>query len=206
LLLLAIPCCLLASCAGGEAPGDAFTAEYRAFLAAREGDASPAVSESSGGYQFVSENGRLCVSNADGAEIWRSNDEWYVDAFSLGDVNRDRVLDVVFVVWKSYSFGAEHPARTANDDASVRCHLFVYSVKDDRVKPLWCSSNLPRPIYALEPAADGEKTPALSGMRLTTLEGAYTEDYGKTASSEYTYAWSAWGFVPETRSERLAGR
>jgi hypothetical protein len=176
----------------------AFTAEYRAFLDAREtAGADLARTEvDADGYRFTLENGRLRIVGPENTEIWRSEEDRYVDSFRLGDVNRDGILDFAFVVWKSYSFGAEHPARMSNEDAAVRCHLFVYSVKDDKVKPLWCSSNLPRPIYAFELDADGERTPVLSGVRLITREGTYTEDYGKTVSSEYTYAWSAWGFSP----------
>ena len=196
-VLLAMLCCLTASCAGDEAQSAAFTAEYRDFLALRESDGVAGLSENSGGYRFVSENGRLCIMGTDGAEIWRSDDAWYVDAFEIGDVNGDLILDVAFVVWKSYGFGAEHPARTANDDAAVRCHLFVYSVKDNRVKPLWCSSSLPRPIYALALTADGERTPTRPGTRLITQEGTYTEDYGRTTPTAYTYAWSGLGFAPE---------
>jgi poly-gamma-glutamate synthesis protein (capsule biosynthesis protein) len=196
--LFVIPYCLLTACADSEASTQTagFTAEYRGFLDAHRNDGSEAVQEHSDGYQFTLENGRLCVAGTDDTEIWRSKDEWFVDSFSIGDVNRDHILDMVFVVWKSYSFGAEHPARMTNEDAAVRCHLFVYSVKDNRAKPLWCSSNLPRPIYAFELNADGGQTPALSGARLVTWEGTYTEDYSKTASSEYVYEWSGWGFSP----------
>jgi hypothetical protein len=185
-------------CAGGDTPARAagLTAEYRAFLAAR-GPGGPAVTrDDPGGYRFMLENGRLSIIGADKTEIWRSKDEWYVDSFRTGDVNGDGILDVAFVLWKSYSFGAAKPARMANDDASVRCHLFVYSVHDNRVKALWVSSNLLRPIYAFELRTDGERTPVLSGALIVTREGAYAEDYGETASAEYAYAWSGWGFSP----------
>jgi hypothetical protein len=216
LCLLAIPCCLLAACAGGaggavstQAAGAdtetapqtvesnaAFTAEYRRFLAARRADRSDGTRAGAGGYQCTLEDGRLSIVGARDTEIWRSEAEWYVDSFRLGDVNGDEILDVVFVVWKSYRFGAEHPARMTNEDAAVRCHLFVYSMKDDRVKPLWCSSSLPRPIDSFELDAGGEQTPVLSGARLVTQEGMYTEDDRETAATAYTYAWSGWGFSP----------
>ena len=196
----ALLCCLFISGADGKTTAQstfAFTAEYRRFLAARGNENSFFIQENADGYQFTLENGRLCVLGTDDAEVWRSKDEWYVDSFRLGDVNRDGILDIVFVVWKSYSFGAEHPARSANDDTAVRCHLFVYSIKDDRVKPLWCSSNLPRPVYSFELDTDGAQTPTLSGVRLVTREGSYTEDYRITESSGYVYAWSGWGFSNE---------
>jgi len=177
----------------------ALTDEYRAFVAARETDNAGVVQDVSEGYQFTLENGRLSVVGTDNAEVWRSKNEWYVDSFKIGDVNRDGITDFAFVVWKSYSFGSEHPARMKNDDTAVRCHLFVYSVNDDRVKALWCSSNLPRPIYSFDLYADGEQTPALSGVRLLTQEGNYTEDYSKTISSEYEYEWNSWGFSPTAK-------
>jgi hypothetical protein len=197
--LIAMICCMTVLCAGGETPARAagFTAEYRAFLAAR-GPGGPAVTRyAPGGYRFTLENGRLSVIGTEKAEIWRSKDEWYVDSFEIGDINRDGISDFAFVLWKSYSFGTAKPARMTNDDASVRCHLFVYSVHDDRVKALWCSSNLPRPIYAFELRADGERTPVLSGARIVTREGTYAEDYGETASVERAYAWNGHGFSPE---------
>ncbi|MDR3121836.1 MAG: CapA family protein [Clostridiales bacterium] len=211
--LFVIPCCLLILLASGRVSAKtaaAFTDEYLRFLAARETERSAPLRDSADGYQFLLENGRLSIVGTDYAdnpgdpddpgdtEVWRSKDEWYVDSFRLCDVNRDRILDVVFVVWKSYSFGAEYPARMANEDAAVRCHLFVYSIKDNRVKPLWCSSNLPRPIYSFELNMDGERTPTLSGALLATCEGAYTDDYRTTVSSGYTYEWNGWGFSPAT--------
>lgn len=197
IFILAISCCLLASCTGSKASVQTagFTAEYSSFLAIHRTD-TDAVKDSFDGYQFILENGRLCIIGTDNVEVWSSKEEWYVDSFRIGDINCDEILDIAFVLWKSYSFGAEHPARMANEDATVRCHLFVYSIKDNRVKPLWCSSNLPRPIYSFELNADGEQTPTLSGVRLVTQEGVYTGDYSKTEPAEYIYEWSSWGFSP----------
>jgi hypothetical protein len=188
----------LASCAGGEASEQEFTAEYLAFLDAREiNGEKKIIQENAGGYIFTLENGLLHVAGEDGGDVWQSNPEWFVDAFQTGDVNRDGITDVVFTVWKSFSFGDRYPARMKNDDAAVRCHLFVYSVKDNKIKALWCSSNLPRPLYGFTLDTEGEQTPALSGVRLVALEGVYTEDYKTTESVEYTYLWNGWGFSPE---------
>jgi poly-gamma-glutamate synthesis protein (capsule biosynthesis protein) len=210
-LLSAALCCLLASCngVGDENPPPAraeLTDEFRAYLALRETEYSESARESAGGYEFEAENGRLRITGGDGAEVWRSNEEWYVDSFRTGDVNRDGILDVAFVVWKSFRFGSEHPSRMANDDASVRCHLYVYSVKNGRVQQLWCSSSLPRPIYSFELDENGEQTPVLSGVRLTAREGIYTEDYSETSSTEYIYAWSGWGFTPASSAADADGQ
>jgi len=206
-LLIILSCCLLPLYEDNGVSAradDGYTAEFNAFLEKR-GAAGPVdMRDSYGTYRFRLNEGRLTIIGTDKKEIWRSKDEWYVDSFRIGDVNRDRILDVAFVVWKSYSYGADYPDRMTNDDAAVRCHLFVYSVKDNRVKSLWCSSNLPRPIYSFEIDTDGERTPTLSGARIITREGIYTDDYSETASMEYTYEWNSWGFSPLTAHSNTA--
>lgn len=197
-ILFVLPCCLLTSCAGNKEQVLAFTDEFSEFLEVRRADNSDTIRESFDGYQFTLEKGRFYISDKDEAELWSSKNEWYVDSFKIADVNCDGILDIVLVLWKSYSFGADYPARMENADSSVKCHLFVYSIKDNRIKSLWCSSNLPRPIYSLELTADGEQTPTLSGVRLITQEGSYTEDYRKMVSTEYIYEWNGWGFSPTT--------
>ncbi len=198
IFLLVMHSCLLASCTGNHASKETtkVSDEFRSFLATHKTESSDLVSDSFDSYQFTLENGRLSIIGTDNTEVWRSNEEWYVDSFKIGDVNCDQILDIAFVVWKSYSFGAKHPARMTNEDAAILCHLFVYSIKDNRVKPLWCSSNLPRPIYSFELNEDGEQTPTQSGVRLVTLEGTYTEDHSETTPTEYMYEWSSWGFSP----------
>ncbi|MDR0424365.1 MAG: hypothetical protein LBH39_02730 [Clostridiales Family XIII bacterium] len=199
IIISALACCLAFLCAGSAAPTQAagFTAEYRAFLATRVADGPAVTQDGPDGYRFILENGRFRIIGTDNAEIWRSKDEWHVSSFRIGDIDGDGILDVAFALWKSYSFGKIHPARMSNEDASVRCHLFVYSVKDNRAKPLWCSSSLPRPIYAFELYTDGERAATLPGTRLIAQEGAYTEDYSETAPTEHRYEWSGWGFSPQ---------
>ena len=183
--------CLLAAliaftaCAGAETDG--LTPAFRAFR-----DAMPVtetVTERAGAHVITLENGVLRIADADGAAVWRTDEAWYVTAFDTGDVNRDGVLDVAFVLWKSYRFGKAHPARMANDDEAVGCHLYVYAVKGGKAKALWCSSTLPRGIYGMELRDDGVQTPVLSGVRLLTLEGADAE-----SALEYEYVWNGWGF------------
>ena len=197
ILLLTIPCCLLLFAASGRVlkQTGGLTAEFRHFTALYKND-NINETEINNGYKFVLKNGQLNIFNKDNTNIWQSKKEWYVDSFKIGDINCDQIPEIVFVLWKSYSFGTAHPIRMANDDASVKCHLFVYSIKDDRLKSIWCSSNLPRPIYSLELDMDGEKTPVLSGARIITREGVYTDDYRKTPADEYIYVWNVWGFSP----------
>jgi len=151
-----------------------------------------------GGYVYSLDGGVLSVCGTDGAELWRSKDEWWVDDFRLGDVDGDGRQDVVFTLWKSYRFGNVFPARMENDDETVRNHLFLYTVISGYMKPVWCSSALPRPIcgFGLDPF--GKVTPVNSGMLLITEEGEYTEDFSRTETVTYVYAWQKWGFVEVT--------
>ncbi|MDR1801527.1 MAG: CapA family protein [Lachnospiraceae bacterium] len=205
-ILFAIFCLLIVSDSSKSVSSsdndEELTDEFYTFLNTRIGSSSRDRSENADSYGFLLSDGKLSISNADGREIWVSKQQWYVSTFRIMDINADGILDVAFVVWKSFSFGNAHPARMQNDDRTVRCHLFVYSVKDERIKALWCSSNLPRPIYSFELDNNGEKTTVSSGVRLITQEGTYTEDYSLTSSKEYIYQWEGWGFSPiETLNE-----
>jgi len=196
-ILVVLLAALFASCgAPGEAGGaaDGLTEEFRRFLEIRQSQEQITRTEELDGYVYTLEGGVLCVH--DGIEeIWRSPEEWYAEDFRLGDVDGDGKADLLFTLWKSYSFGQYSPARMENDDARVRCHLFLYTLRAGRMKQLWGSSNLPRPIYAFELTMDGERTPVSSGAVLRTTEGRYTEDFTHADTREYVYAWRGWGFV-----------
>jgi len=188
---------LLASCgkAGGVADGS--TPEFTHFLEIRKAQSEIARTDKLEGFVYALEGGVLRVLDASGEAIWQSEDSWYVEDFRLGDVDGDGNADLLFTLWKSYSFGSYHPQRMENDDPSVRCHLFLYTLRAGRMKQLWGSSNLPRPIYAFELSLDGEKTPVNSGAALRTTEGRYTDDFSPTEAREHVYVWRRWGFVEE---------
>ena len=149
-----------------------------------------------GGYTYCLEQGALSVLAPDGAELWRSKPDWWVDDFQLGDVDGDGVQDFVFSLWKSFRFGEAHPSRMENDDESVRNHLFVYTILSGQARSVWGSSDLPCPIYSFELDPSGRVTPVSSGMLLRTAEGEYRDDFSRTAEAERVYAWQGWGFVP----------
>jgi len=181
--------------AGGAADG--LTEEFRGFLEIRKSQPEIARIEESDGYTYSLENGTLLVLDEAGEIVWQSEEPWYVEDFRLGEVDGDGHADLLFTLWKSYSFGPTHPERMDNDDPAVRCHLFLYTLRAGRMKALWGTSNLPRPIYEFELAFDGEKTPVASGAVLRTQEGRYTEDFSQVEAKEYVYAWRGWGFVEE---------
>jgi len=209
-IVIAAVAVLLASCgeAGGAAdtetlpettltPSTMLTDEFRAFLAIRQSRQPSSRAEDRDGYTYALEGGILRVFDGTGEQLWQSEESWYVEDFRLGDVDGDGGTDLLFTLWKSYSFGECRPARMENDDPAVRCHLFLCTVRGGRMKRLWASSGLPRPIYSFELSFDGEKSPVASGALLRTAEGQYREDFSQAGAREYVYAWRGWGFVEE---------
>lgn len=179
---------LLSGC--GRAYGD--TDEFRAFKKETALRETVSRTETSGAYSYVLEEGRLSFIDQSGAEIWHSDEYWWVDDFRLFDVDGDGTVDCLFSLWKSYSF---HQGYEGEDDPGVKNHLFLYTIRGGHAKALWCSSNLPRPIYSFEIGA-GTPTPVSTGAVLATVEGEYTDDYTQSGQKVFTYTWQGWGFVP----------
>ena len=201
---------LLASCthptkpadfagAPGQAGGvaDGLTDEFKQFLGIRKSRPETSRIEALDGVTYVLEGGVLQVRDETGERLWRTEDAWYVEDFRLGDVDGDGSPDLLFTLWKSYSFGPTHPARMDNGDPAVRCHLFLYTLRAGRMKALWGTSSLPRPLYEFELTLDGPRTPVASGAVLRTVEGWYTGDFSRAGAEEHVYAWRGWGFVEE---------
>ena len=189
---------ILAGCSPANTSSESpFTDDFSDFLDIVDQTEHQAQSDTdNSGYSYLLKDGTLTVSSPDGAEFWTSDPTWWVDNFRLGDVDGDGLTDCLFSLWKSYRFGDVHPERLENDETTVRCHLFLYSVRKEGMKSIWCSSDLPYPIYSFELDPSGAVTPVSSGMLLHTEEGLYTEDFSRTESSQYSYFWEGWGFVP----------
>lgn len=166
----------------GREYGD--TDEFRVLKQSATPNSKTEVAEN---HTYDLQNGLLTFANEDGTIIWQSDKYWFVDDFQLADVDRDGNIDCLFSLWKSYSFGREFAAD--NTDTEAKNHLFLYTIRGGYGKQLWCSSNLPRPIYSFE----------ISGDTLTTIEGDYS-DTEKSKKAKLTYTWHDWGFVEQSRS------
>jgi hypothetical protein len=137
---------------------------------------------------FVREKQRLTVIRRD-KEIWKSPREWRVSAFVLGDATNDGRDDLCLVVWKKGSFGNGKPFWVKENDESMKNHLFIFNLEEDRLKPIWMSSNLDNPIKALhieDSDGDGKK-------ELVVSEGRYGFP-GFLGTRTTTWQWSEWGF------------
>ena len=166
----------------------------------------------SGGYAYRLGGGALTVTDSNGLELWRSDAKWLVQDFRLGDVDGDGVQDFLFSLWKPEKSVSKGPETAGANGGTLRCHLYLYTIINGYVKPVWCASALPRPILDFELDKSGRATPINSGMLLHTIEGRY-DDYSVVIKdgvyyvpaadsidsrkmSARTYAWGSWGFAP----------
>jgi hypothetical protein len=134
----------------------------------------------------------------EGQMLWRSPQDWHVDGFSLGDADNDGKSNLVFSLWKKGSFGEVKPFWHEGEDVSYKNHLFVYKLEGDTFRPVWCSSDLSRPILSFDVKDhDGD-----SLNELVVSEGRYK----KLAGERYTtdpdaklrttvWKWEEWGFI-----------
>lgn len=135
---------------------------------------------------FYLRNGQITVRN-DYRTIWQSPGDWWVDYFFLGDANNDGIPELNLLVWKEGSFGPHRPFWLAEEDTSVKNHLFIFKLEQGSIKPVWQSSNLDYPNHRaalVDFDNDGEK-------ELLVTEGCYTDPTRREAT---LWKWNGWGF------------
>ena len=136
--------------------------------------------------EFKLSNGRMEIWTGDSL-LWQSPEEWWVDNFFLGDINNDGIQEASLLVWKEGSFGPYRPFWVEEEDNSVKNHLYIYKLKEGKIKPVWQSSNLDRPNYSgtlVDFDGDGE-------MELLVVEGSYTDFKLRKMT---LWKWNGWGF------------
>ncbi|NLC11995.1 MAG: hypothetical protein GX767_07070 [Firmicutes bacterium] len=119
--------------------------------------------------------------------IWQSPPDWWVDYFFLGDANNDGLSELNLLLWKEGSFGPHRPFWVEEDDSSIKNHLFIFKLKEGKIKPVWQSSNLDHPNYwaaLTDFNGDGEK-------ELLVLEGSYIDPRQRKVT---LWKWNGWGF------------
>jgi len=91
------------------------------------------------------------------------------------------------LVWKEGSFGPHKTFWVAEDDPSVKNHLFIFKLENGNFKPVWQSSNLDHPNYwvaLVDLNGDGEN-------ELVATESSYTNPGVKEVT---LWKWNGWGF------------
>lgn len=165
--------------AAGDLDGDGKTEEYLlrdGVLSVREGD---------------------LTAGEDAEALWESSPDWHVDSFALGDADNDGKTELVISLWKKGSFGEIRPFWHTDADDSYKNHLFVYRLQENMYTPVWCSSDLDRPIlsFALRDVnGDGLN-------ELVVEEGQYRRMVGERYAPDpkgpvrtTVWRWDEWGF------------
>lgn len=136
----------------------------------------------------------------EGLALWRSPKGWHIDGFSLGDADNDGKANLVVSLWKKGSFGEIKPFWHEGEDVSYKNHLFVYKLEGDTFRPVWCSSDLYRPILSFDikdDDGDGLNELVVSEGRYKKVTGErYTAD--PDAKPRITvWQWEEWGFIKQ---------
>ncbi len=146
--------------------------------------------------EYFLQEGSLTVTEGE-EELWASPPDWHVDSFVLADADNDGRVELVMSLWKEGSFGEIHPFWHTDEDISYKNHLFVYMLERNTMKPVWCSSELHRPILSFSIYdADGDRLNELvveEGQYRKTAQNRYAADRSKPAQTT-VWRWEEWGF------------
>jgi len=173
-------------CPGDARPGSEIPQETAAVQHDLDRDGRPEC--------YRLEGGRLSISR-ENRVLWQSPASWGVYECIWGDVNNDGREELVLLLWKTGSYGKDKPFWHQGFDDRLSNHLFVYQLINDQLKPLWCSSALPRPITDLQVIdidQDGKNALVIS-------EGKYGRLLDEkaplvTPPSRLIMRWQGWGF------------
>lgn len=114
--------------------------------------------------------------------LWQSPESWDIQQILLADADNEGQAELLMVVWKEGSFGSSRPMWLEGEtDDEYTCHLFVYRLIAGKMKPVWCSSALDRPIKALK-ATD------------TDNDGSLELQVRESLTTITTWQWQGWGF------------
>lgn len=146
----------------------------------------------------------LSVSEGE-QDIWKSSPDYHVDRFALEDVDNDGTVNLVISLWKKGSFGEIRPFWHTGEDADYKNHLFVYRLQENTFKPVWCSSELDRPILSFairDSNGDGLNELVVEEGQYKKVSGAlYAPDPDGLVRTT-VWQWEEWGFrLSESPSE-----
>ncbi len=130
--------------------------------------------------------------------LWQSPPAWEVEQIVVGDATNDGREELLFLLRKEGSYGSSRPFWRTGADRIWSSHLFVYSLQGEKLRPVWCSSALDRPLYDLQIAAD----PADGQNYLTAREKQWGFKLGPRP--RLRLKWDGWGFTCLSWSRAVA--
>lgn len=145
--------------------------------------------------ECILKDGRLRIYHG-AILIWESPDTWWVDDFQIADSTSDGLMNINISAWRAGNFGYSKPLWVEENDMSIRNHFFVMKFARGKVKPVWMSSNLPKPNREFAFAdvdLDGR-------LELVVIEGEYGDDSLCGGNYVAVWQWDEWGFTNEWRS------
>lgn len=131
-------------------------------------------------------------------QLWESPPDFKIDSARIADITHSGQQSIIFSLWKPHNFGASKPFWIKDDKTIPRNHLFIYHSVDDKIKPIWGSSNLDAPNCKFEVADlkhDGKN-------ELITLEGDYADFPACHGKYIAVWQWNGWGFTNIWRSPK----
>lgn len=137
-------------------------------------------------------HGRLSITQPDRID-WISPLEWDIQSFAVNDVTGDGRAELLMVLWKRGSFDRHKPLWSEQNDNNYSCHLFVYQLSHNTLRPRWCSSALDKPIksFSIKENRSGNKILAVEEGCFSTYCCGHALFLGK----QYTkWIWNQWGF------------
>ncbi len=143
------------------------------------------------------------ITNCSTAILWQSPAEWRVTEAQVGDLNRDRVDEVILLVWRPFQpwpvdrftpYGGR--IDTFHDDQGNSCQVILVGWQRGAFRELWAGSAMIRPLFNLTLADldhDGRQ-------ELAALESTYEKPGQAIALT--VWGWQGFGF---TLIDRLEG-
>ena len=102
-------------------------------------------------------NRRLTVRDGEGALLWKTESDWFVQDLVVMDIDRDGEDEMILLVWKHGSYGDHMPFWVEKNDKALKQHIFIYHQEPKReakLRPLWMSSQILYEITEISPETD----------------------------------------------------
>lgn len=156
--------------------------------------------------------------------LWISPRAWEMRQALLADVDGDGGAELVMVLLKKGSFGPHRPRWHKGFDREKGTHLFVYRWKKGALRPVWCSSAMPRQIVRIRKVpgnripeeivnrSENQKRTFGDGLLIrdrSRLDGFRIPEKGERealADAPAVWLWDGWGFTRQPAVSAPADR